>query len=236
MPTPDLPQVEAAIIQMTNAFRVNNKLAPVKPDPVLRKAAEAFALYLAKTNSFSHTADGRQVHERTTAAGYAHCLVAENLALNMETRGFESRQLATDAVEGWKNSPGHRKNMLLANVTDTGVAVARAPGEHKYLSVQLFGRPSSARFEYRIINRSQFPVTYKTGSKQTTVDPRYTITHTECAPTALTFTSVKTGMLSSVALEQRFDPRPGDAFVIEGRTNGVTILHKPKAPRGVATQ
>ena len=37
---PDLPAAEAAIIDMTNAFRAQNKLAPVRQNPQLAAAAE----------------------------------------------------------------------------------------------------------------------------------------------------------------------------------------------------
>ena len=79
MPTPDLPKVEAAIVQLTNVFRKEQGLAAVQPNPVLRKAAEDFARYLARTNTFSHTADGRQPGERAKAGGYDFCIVSENL-------------------------------------------------------------------------------------------------------------------------------------------------------------
>ena len=52
--------------------------------------------------------------QRAEAQGYRYCTVAENLALNLDSRGFETRQLARKAVEGWKASPGHRANMLRA--------------------------------------------------------------------------------------------------------------------------
>ena len=54
----------------------------------------------AKTGKFAHEADGREPSERAEAQGYRYCLVAENLALNLDSRGFETRQLAGDAVEG----------------------------------------------------------------------------------------------------------------------------------------
>ena len=142
---PDLPQTEIAIVEMTNAFRKESRLGEVKPNAALTAAARAFAEYLAKTGKFAHEADGRQPAQRAEAAGYRYCLVAENLAMNLDSRGFETRALARAAVEGWKNSPGHRANMLQPTVTEIGVAVARAPDKDpKFISVQLFGRPEVA--------------------------------------------------------------------------------------------
>src|SRR5882672_3799317 len=104
---PDLPQTDLAIVEMTNAFRKESKLGEVRPNAALTAAARAFAEYLAKTGKFAHEADGRQPAKRAQAHGYRYCLVAENLAMNLDSRGFETRVLAREAVEGWKSSPGH---------------------------------------------------------------------------------------------------------------------------------
>ena len=106
---PDLPQTEVAIVELTNAFRKAGALQQVKPNPALAAAARAFAEYLARTGKFAHEADGRKPEDRAQAQGYRYCLVAENLAWNLNSRGFESAQLAREVVEGWKASPGHRE-------------------------------------------------------------------------------------------------------------------------------
>jgi len=124
---PDLPQTEVAIVELTNAFRKAGALQQVKPNPALAAAARAFAEYLARTGKFAHEADGRKPEDRAQAQGYRYCLVAENLAWNLNSRGFESAQLAREVVEGWKASPGHRENLLLRGATDIGVAVVRVP-------------------------------------------------------------------------------------------------------------
>src|SRR5207248_4440757 len=103
---PDLPQTEIAIVELTNAFRSESKLGELKPNAALAAAARAFAEYLAKTGKFAHEADGRQPAQRAQAQGYRYCLIAENLAMNLDSRGFETRVLTRDAVEGWKSSPG----------------------------------------------------------------------------------------------------------------------------------
>jgi len=109
---PDLPRTELAIVEMTNAFRRESKLGEVKPNAALTAAARAFAQYLAKTGKFAHEADGRGPGERVVASGYQYCQVAENLAMNLDSRGFETRALARAVVEGWKGSPPHRANLL----------------------------------------------------------------------------------------------------------------------------
>ena len=144
--------------------------------------------YLAKTGKFAHEADGRQPAQRAEAQGYRYCLVAENLAMNLDSRGFETRALARDAVEGWKNSPGHRANMLQPTVTEIGVAVARAPDrDPKFISVQLFGRPEALKVEFRIENRAGAEVRYALGEETHTLPARAIVTHTSCDPEQLTF-------------------------------------------------
>ena len=119
------------------------------------------------------------------AQGYRYCLVAENLAMNLDSRGFETRVLARDAVEGWKNSPGHRANMLQPTVTEIGVAVARAPDrDPKFISVQLFGRPEALKVEFRIENRAGQEVRYVLGEETHTLPARAIVTHTRLQPRA----------------------------------------------------
>jgi uncharacterized protein YkwD len=43
-------------------------------------------------------------------------------------------------MDGWKNSPGHRRNLLLAQVTEIGVGAAKGRSGRWYF-VQLFGSP-----------------------------------------------------------------------------------------------
>lgn len=208
---PDLPQTEIAIQQMTNAFRKEHQLGEVTPNAALTAAARAFAEYLASTGRFAHEADGRQPHQRAEAHGYRYCLVAENLALNLDSRGFETVKLARDVVEGWKRSPGHRANLLQAGATETGVAVVRAPDKDpKFISVQLFGRPQALQVKFSVDNRSGAAVQYALGEETHTLPPRAIMTHTSCEPGDLTFD--KTGA--------RYQPRSGDTFVVRAGPAG----------------
>ncbi|MCB1512689.1 MAG: CAP domain-containing protein, partial [Hyphomicrobiaceae bacterium] len=185
--TPDLPAVEAAIVEMTNLFRRQNRLTELRRVSALDKVARHYAYFLARTGRFAHNADGRSPGERTEAGGYRYCLVAENLALHGRSTGFQSRELAGLAVEGWKGSPGHRRNMLTRFATEIGVGVARAPRTQRYLSVQVFARPASMRFSFKIRNQTPFTLTYRYEEKQHDLPPRIVVTHTVCRPGTLTF-------------------------------------------------
>jgi Cysteine-rich secretory protein family len=216
--TPDIAKTELAIIELTNVFRAEQKLAPVKQNPALTAAARAYAKFLAASNMFSHTADGRQPADRVKAAGYDYCRSAENLALNLDSRGFETVQLARDAVEGWKNSPGHRKNMVAPHVTEIGVGIAKSKTDEKYLSVQLFGRPASFQYTFKILNEAGVTVSYSYNGDPQTVDPRIIVTHTACDPGEISFDRAWTQPARN--MDARFPTRDGDTFKLVGGTGG----------------
>jgi uncharacterized protein YkwD len=138
---PDLVQVEERIVEATNAFRHSQRLPDVAVDAKLTRAAQSFADYMAKRDELAHAADGKQPWDRALAHGYDYCLVSENIGYQFNSRGFETGELARAFVEGWKHSPGHRKNMMERDAIDTGVAVARSAKTGRYYAVQMFGRP-----------------------------------------------------------------------------------------------
>ncbi len=222
MPTlPDLPAVEAAVIEMTNAYRRQNKQGEVRANPVLAKAAKAYAAYLAKSGAFSHTADGREAGERITAAGYSWCTVGENLAMHLDSRGFESRDLAKKSVEGWINSPSHKANLLAPHVTEIGVGVVQAPGKDpKFLSVQLFARPRSLEYSFQIANSAAVPVTYSFGGETHEVTPRMAVTHTACIPGPIVFEKA-----GSRAVTSKFEASDKTVYTLSGdASKGLTVV------------
>ena len=217
---PDLPQTELAIVELTNAFRKEHKLGALKPNAALTAAARAFADYLGRTGKFAHTADGREPHQRAEAQGYRYCLVAENLAFNLDSRGFATAKLARDVVEGWKNSPAHRVNMLEKAATEIGVGVARAPDRHpKFVSVQVFGRPKSLKVSFAIENRTGVAVTYALGEDSETLPARATAGHTSCTAEALTIEQAGPAA-------QRLEPRDGDTFVLTRGAGGAIRVER----------
>lgn len=216
---PDLPQTETAIIELTNAFRRENKLAEVAAEPTLTKAAREYAAFLAASKLFSHTADGRRPADRTKAAGYAFCEVAENLASLLDSRGFETRTLAQNSVEGWKNSPPHRRAMLAPHVTEIGVAIAKAKGEEKYLLVQMFARPQALKYVVKIDNRSGSPVAYRFGAEQLDIKSDYVVEHTACQPAEISFRFAG-GLLPAIQARSRYEARDGQVYTLTKGPDG----------------
>jgi hypothetical protein len=217
---PDTPTVEAAIIEMTNTYRGSQKLGTLKANPNLTKAARIYAAFLAKSGMFSHTADGRQAGDRITSAGYSWCQIGENLAMHLDSRGFEARSLAQKSVEGWINSPPHHKNLVAPAMTEIGVGVARAPGKDpKFLSVQLFARPRSLQFEFQISNTTRDVVGYSFGGEEHEIKPRYSVTHSSCNPGEITFDSFGSGLWAK-KLSMRYEARDGLVYKLEPGPEG----------------
>jgi uncharacterized protein YkwD len=227
MTMPDLPQVEVAIIQYTNAFRTENRLGTVVPNARLSEAARAFAQYLARTGKFSHTADGRGPADRTQQFGYKHCFVGENLALNADSRGFETRGLAFEAVDGWKKSPSHRENMLQPHVVEIGVGVARSQDAvPRYVSVQLFGRPDSMAYNFRVENRAHITVRYQFDKDVGEVQPNMQVQHQVCHPAQLVF---------DTAPLARFTAKDGVTYTLTDKLGGGVKINAMKGGVEVAS-
>lgn len=110
-----------------NAIRAAaGRLAPTR-NATLDSAARAHAHDMASRGFFSHKgSNGAGVGQRVTGAGYRWCTVSENIS-----QGYPN---AAAAVEGWRISAGHYRNMVsgknkeygLANVGDVWVMVMAA--------------------------------------------------------------------------------------------------------------
>ena len=105
-------RVSRLVVADANDARDQAGVDSLVPDAKLVRAAQAFADYLAKHDKFDHDADGRTPMQRATAVGYKWCRVAENIAYEFKTRGFESEELAHALVRDWMSSKGHRRNLL----------------------------------------------------------------------------------------------------------------------------
>lgn len=101
---------------------------PLGYSPALQAAAETQAQFLSRTGNFSHRGPGGStVLRRVQRAGYDACLAAENIA-----RGQPDIRTV---VSTWMESPGHRANILNAQVSQYGFARAGS------VWVLVLGRP-----------------------------------------------------------------------------------------------
>jgi len=178
--SPNVGEAVRLILDRTNSFRGGAGVEPIAPDARLSAAARGFAAYLARTGRFGHEADGRTPAQRARAEGYAYCLILENIASVYSSEGFEARELADRVMRGWKESPGHRRNLLDPGATEVGVAIARSDASGAYYAVQLFGRPQSLRIDFRIGNASPAAVEYEVDGRSYSLPPRATRMHQDC--------------------------------------------------------
>jgi hypothetical protein len=214
---PDIPAAEMAIVEMTNTFRKEHKLAGATPSPLLAAAARAYAKVLAaRQAALSHTVDGTTPAQRAQSAGYAPCQIAENLAMLYDSRGFTAMDYARRTLAGWKDSPGHRGNMLMPHVTEIGVGIARmGPNDPRYVAVQLFARPEALKYSFRIANKTPGTLSYAFAGEEHAVKSRQIITHTSCAPGTIAFKLDAGGTAAG-----RHEARDGQIYTLISDGNG----------------
>jgi uncharacterized protein YkwD len=112
-------KVDAAMAaSMISGYRTNNGLSPVRIDPQLMKVAEAQARAMAARDKLDHNVLGG-FSQRLRSSGYDARIGAENIGAGYHT--------LAQAFSGWRDSPSHRKNMLLPGATSMGIAAAYSP-------------------------------------------------------------------------------------------------------------
>lgn len=103
-----------------NQYRRDNGLKPLTINAELTAAAKAHSRDLAKWDRISHYgSDGSNPWDRVKRVGYKARLAAENVGTGQVT--FD------EVMKGWKNSPGHNKNLLLSDAQHMGLALVYEP-------------------------------------------------------------------------------------------------------------
>lgn len=105
---------------LINAYRKEKGLKPVKLNAALTEAAKAHSRDLAKWDRISHYgSDGSNPWDRVKRAGYNAKVAAENVGTGQASMD--------EVLKGWQASPGHNKNLLLADVEHMGIALVQDP-------------------------------------------------------------------------------------------------------------
>ena len=105
---------------LINDYRKSKGLKPLKLNTELTEAAKAHSRDLAKWDRISHYgSDGSNPWDRVKRAGYKARLAAENVG----TGQVDFKEV----LRGWEESPGHNKNLLLADAHDMGIALVQDP-------------------------------------------------------------------------------------------------------------
>ena len=103
------------VVTLTNRHRAEHRLGALGWSDRLAAAAQAHNDDMVRRGFFAHESpEGHSVADRVRTAGYGYRVVAENIAAGQCTAG--------EVVQGWMDSPGHRANILNADVEEIGIA------------------------------------------------------------------------------------------------------------------
>jgi uncharacterized protein YkwD len=123
---------EQRILDLVNQERYKAGVAALRLSGRLAVAARGHSYDMAMRHYFSHqSADGVGVEQRIRGSDIAYTEAGENIYMDDLP---DRARIAERAVRGWLASPGHRKNMLSARFTETGVGVARAADGSTYVT------------------------------------------------------------------------------------------------------
>jgi uncharacterized protein YkwD len=134
-PTGSPATIAADIIRYTNDARARNGLPAFRTSSRLMEAARIHAEQMSTHQRDEHTiANARYptMQTRLAAVGYEYSRAAENVAWNQRS--------AQQVVNTWMSSSGHRANILNAQLTEIGAAMARSSKGEPYW-IQVFGTP-----------------------------------------------------------------------------------------------
>ena len=107
------------VFLLVNAERAKHGLSALTYDSTLERAADVRAAEIKK--SFSHTRpDGKSCFTAIDETGYSYRTAGENIAYGQRS--------ASEVMEAWMNSEGHRANILGQNYTNIGVGVFETGG------------------------------------------------------------------------------------------------------------
>jgi len=109
----------AAARDLINQHRQQTGLPPLVLDPALTKAAAAHARDMASHDRVGHDISNGALAKRLAAHGIGFTAAAENVGAGYHT--------IADAISGWRGSPPHNANMLLAKARRMGIAATYAP-------------------------------------------------------------------------------------------------------------
>ncbi|MFI5865422.1 CAP domain-containing protein [Streptomyces sp. NPDC051546] len=112
----------AEVLALVNQERAAAGCSALTVNAQLAKAAQDHSEDMAAHSTMSHTgSDGSDPGQRITRAGYQWRTYAENVAYGYDT--------AAKVMDGWMNSPGHKRNILDCNVKEIGIGLAQ-PGHY----------------------------------------------------------------------------------------------------------
>jgi uncharacterized protein YkwD len=127
---PVQPLDPEAALAAINAFRAENGLKPLVLDERLSRAAAMQSQAQAGRSWIGHSGTGGSTPKaRALRAGFHAKIASENVASGLKS--------FSDVLSFWKQSSGHRTNLLRPNVTAIGVAMAKNEKGRPYWTLVL---------------------------------------------------------------------------------------------------
>lgn len=130
------------VYDLTNTERQKYGLEPLQYNEQLAAAAQNKAQDMFARDYWSHYGpDGTTPWDFILGSGYEYEYAGENLAKNF--------LFSDGVVKAWMASPTHKENIVRAEYTEVGYAVANGllNGEETTLVVQMFGTPLESRID-----------------------------------------------------------------------------------------
>lgn len=131
-----IARMESRITDQINQIRAEKHLNRLETSPDIARVARKYARRMVIEDFFSHYGPaGDSVADRVKEAGLDYRMVGENIfgSYNMDDP-------AGAAVKKWMQSPGHRKNILTPEFTQTGVGIWKEGDRYRF--VQVFMKPA----------------------------------------------------------------------------------------------
>lgn len=126
--------LESQVVARINRFRAQKGLAPLTRHGGLDRIAEGHARDMMRKRKMSHDGFRGRAHVAEVSHGLSR--LNENVMWGL---GYEQADLAGIIVQGWIDSPGHRKNLLSDNEF-IGVGISRDRGGTVW-AAQVSARP-----------------------------------------------------------------------------------------------
>ena len=156
-PVIDAGELERQVHSLTNQYRIQNDLKALSWDGQLSDVAREHSRDMATRDYFSHqTPEGSDPTDRGTSVGYQcrkivgnliYSGIAENIFQNnlydtfWHVNGIPTSydwnsldDLTKSTVDGWMDSPGHRKNILTATYDREGIGVVISSDDKVYIT------------------------------------------------------------------------------------------------------
>lgn len=153
----DFYEIERMVHDLTNQQRVNNGLSPLTFDLEISEIARAHSLDMSNRSYFSHqTPEGLVPTDRADKAGYSctkmvgmmiYSGIAENIfqgnlydsyyTVNGIITSYSwntNEDISKITVDGWMDSPGHRKNILTEMFDREGIGVVISADDKVYIT------------------------------------------------------------------------------------------------------